>query len=402
MKEKFDIEVDENDNNSLNELLNLIIEDACSDRASDIHLNPAKQGLKIRYRVDGSLRDISTLSPLLNDPLVKKIKERASLNIDISLKPQDGKINYEFGNKYLDIRVSTLPSFYGENIVMRILDKSTITLDLENLGFSGENLKKYRDLLNCPYGLIIINGPTGCGKTTTAYAGLKEMANPGINILTVEDPVEYLIDNVIHTQINTKEGITFPVTLRSLLRQDPDVVYCGEIRDDESAKLLLETALTGHVVISILHAMDSAEALSRLMDIGLEPFLLASALRGIISQRLIRKICPHCKEEISIAENLVNILKEENLYRENMVFYRGKGCQVCVNTGYRGRTALHEVVVMNDELKNEISSKPSCADLAKCFRSRAIASMKHDGLKKAIKGITTIDEVLRICSDIKW
>ncbi len=402
MKEKFDIEIDEHDDIKLNELLNLIIEDACSDRASDIHLNPAKQAFKIRYRVDGALRDISTLSDLLYNPLVKKIKERASLNSDIISKPQDGKINHEFGNRCLDIRVSTLPTFYGENIVMRILDKAAITLDLEKLGFSEENLKKYKDLLSCPSGLIIINGPTGCGKTTTAYAGLNEMANPGINILTIENPVEYLIDNVIHTQVNEKEGLTFSGALRSFLRQDPDVIYCGEIRDDVSAKILLETALTGHVVISILHAPDSAEALTRLIDMGLEPFLLASALKGIISQRLVRKICPDCKEEIPVPEGLVNMLKEENLYRENMVLYKGKGCETCRNTGYKHRTALYEVIVMDDELKNEISMKPSYADLIKFFRSRGEASIKHDGLKKAIEGITPIDEILRICSDIKW
>ncbi len=402
MKEKFDIEIDENDDVRLNELLNLIIEDACSDRASDIHLNPAKQAFKIRYRVDGVLRDISTLSDMLYNPLVKKIKERASLNSDILSKPQDGKINHELGNRCLDLRVSTLPTFYGENIVIRILDKATITLDMEKLGFNEENLKKYKDLLKCPFGLIIINGPTGCGKTTTAYAGLKEIANPGINILTIEEPVEYLLDNVIHTQVNEKEGLTFPGALRAFLRHDPDVIYCGEIRDDMSAKILLETALTGHVVISVLHAPDSAEAITRLIDLGLEPFLLASALKGIISQRLIRKICPDCKEEIPVSEGLVNILKEENLYRENMVLYKGKGCNACRNTGYKHRTALHEVIVIDDELKNEISIKPSHADLIKFFRNRGEASMKHDGLKKAIEGITPVDEVLRVCCDIKW
>jgi type IV pilus assembly protein PilB len=391
------LELTYNDEKDVNELLDLIIEEAYLERASDIHLNPTKHGFNVRYRVDGIMRDITNLPPLLKAPLIKKIKENSLLDINKNTIPQDGKFTHETEKHYLDIRVSTLPSISGENTVMRILDKSAIILDMEKLGFNDANLKNYRDLLFKPFGMIVITAPTGCGKTTTAYAGLKEIATSNVNVITVEDPVEYLLDNVIHTQINPAEGMTFPATLKSILRQDPDIVFCGEIRDEETARLLIQTALTGHLVITILHARDCAEALTRLMDMGIEPFLLSSALLGVVAQRLVRKNCPGCTEEFSPSENLIKILKEENIINnDNITLSRGKGCDKCsARNGYKGRTAIHEVLVMDNELKYFLPTKPSYSELEKLLRNKGISSMKKDGLEKSVKGITTINEVMR-------
>lgn len=384
-----------NDEKDVNELLDLIIEDAYLEKASDIHLNPTKSGFNVRYRIDGIMRNVTNLSPLLKTPLINKIKEKSMLNINKNTIPQDGKFTHETQKHYLDIRVSTLPSISGENTVMRILDKTAIILDLEKLGFSDENLEKYREILFKPFGMIVITAPAGCGKTTTAYAGLKEIVTSNVNAITIEDPVEYLIDNVIHTQINPKEGMTFPATLKSILRQDPDIVFCGEIRDEETARLLIQTALTGHLVITILHARDCAEALTRLMDMGIEPFLLSSALLGVVAQRLVRKNCPECNETVLPSENLSKILSAEQINNEKTTLSIGKGCNKCGGIGYKGRTALHEVMVMDNELKDFISTKHSYSELEKFLRKKGITSMKKDGLEKAVKGITTVNEVMR-------
>jgi len=401
MKEKFviDFELEPADMEKVNELLNLIIEDASREKASDIHFNPVKEGLRLRYRVDGVLRDITFFNPLLYIPLVREIKERASMDTEVLHKPQDGKLKYESEEKYLDIRVSTLPSFFGENVVMRILDKCSVNLDFEKLGFSEKMLKDYKKLLNLPYGFIIVTGPTGSGKTTTGYASLKELADSRVNIMTAEDPVEYIIDNVIQTPINTKEGITFPVVLRHILRQDPDIVYCSEVRDEETAKLLIQLALTGHLTMTSLHTADATGALFRLIDCGVESFLVSNTVLGVISQRLIRTVCSGCKEGYSPPGDIVEILKKENLYRENMLIYRGKGCEKCRNTGYRGRTAVYELLIMDAELKEMLSSGISYSDMVKTVRNKGIESMRTDGFRKALEGITTVEEVLRVCVD---
>jgi len=401
MKEKFAInfELEPADMEKVNELLTLIIEDASREKVSDIHFNPVKEGFKIRYRIDGVLRDITSLNPLLYTPLVKKIKERASMDTEVFHKPQDGKLKYESEEKYLDIRVSTLPSFFGENVVMRILDKCSVNLDFEKLGFSEKMLDRYKKLLNLPYGFIIITGPTGSGKTTTGYASLKELADPRVNIMTAEDPVEYIIDNVIQTPINTKEGITFPVVLRHILRQDPDIVYCSEVRDDETAKLLIQLALTGHLTMTSLHTSDATGALFRLIDCGVESFLLSNTILGVISQRLVRTVCSDCKEGYSPSGDIVEILKKENFYREDLLIYRGRGCEKCKNTGYRGRTAVYELLVMDEELKEKLSSGASYSDMIKAVRNKGMESLRIDGFRKALDGITTVEEVLRVCVD---
>jgi len=401
MKEKFAInfELEPADMEKVNELLTLIIEDASREKVSDIHFNPVKEGFKIRYRIDGVLRDITYLNPLLYTPLVKKIKERASMDTEVFHKPQDGKLKYESEEKYLDIRVSTLPSFFGENVVMRILDKCSVNLDFEKLGFSEKMLDRYKKLLNLPYGFIIITGPTGSGKTTTGYASLKELADPRVNIMTAEDPVEYIIDNVIQTPINTKEGITFPVVLRHILRQDPDIVYCSEVRDDETAKLLIQLALTGHLTMTSLHTSDATGALFRLIDCGVESFLLSNTILGVISQRLVRTVCSDCKEGYSPSGDIVEILKKENFYREDLLIYRGRGCEKCKNTGYRGRTAVYELLVMDEELKEKLSSGASYSDMIKAVRNKGMESLRIDGFRKALDGITTVEEVLRVCVD---
>lgn len=358
-------------------LVNLLIMQAVKDRASDIHIEPEEYRVRIRYRVDGILHEVQDLPKHLQNILASRIKVMARMDIAETRNPQDGRIQLKMENKNLDLRVSSFPTMHGENIVVRILDKSAVLLGLEDLGFGAQDLKEFQKIIHKPNGIILVTGPTGSGKTTTLYAALSTINSAEKNIITIEDPVEYEIPLIRQTQVNPKAGLTFANGLRSILRQDPDIIMVGEIRDRETAEIAIQASLTGHLVFSTLHTNDAASALTRILDMGIEPFLIASSVAGILAQRLVRLICPSCKEK----------------YHD---FYRGKGCNKCKNTGYIGRIAIFELLLMSEEIKNMVTGKISANEIKKKAISSGMRILYDDGMAKVKDGITTIEELLRV------
>jgi type IV pilus assembly protein PilB len=374
-------------------LVNDIILNAVNEGASDIHIEPRRAIVDLRTRVDGVLYKAVTLPRNMHMAVVSRIKIMANMDISERRAPQDGRIEVKMQGRLIDLRVSTFPTIYGEKVVLRILDKTASIIDLASLGFSKDDLEKVVKLVRRPYGMLLVVGPTGSGKSTTLYAALNSIVNTDINITTLEDPVEYEMSMVNQGQINLKAGLTFATGLRTLLRQDPDVIMIGEIRDLETAELSIRAALTGHMIFSTLHTMDAASATTRMADMGVEPFLLASALSGVIAQRLIRKICSKCRASY---EPPPLLLKELGLTpKKGLVFYRGEGCAICHNTGYKGRTGIYEVLIMNETIKGLIMNRVSVDDIRKAAVAAGMKTLRDDGIAKALAGITTIDEVIR-------
>jgi general secretion pathway protein E len=377
-------------------LVNRILIKAASVSASDVHFEPYEDETIVRLRMDGVLHEYTKIPPELYNEVVARIKVIANLNVAEKRIPQDGRIRVKIGNKDYDIRVSVVPTVFGERVVLRLLEKSGSLLTLEQLGLSPTDMEKVKRLLKKPYGIILITGPTGAGKTTTLYAMLLHLKNPKKNIITIEDPVEYQIKGISQIQVNPKVGLTFASGLRAVLRQDPDIIMVGEIRDMETAHIAVQSALTGHLVLSTLHTNDAPSAITRLKDMEIEPFLIASSLEGVIAQRLVRKICPHCKVPYKPSKEE---LRELGLPTDkDYTFYKGQGCEKCLNTGYRGRIAIFEVLELDEDLKKLITQTQDANIIREKAKEKGFKTMLEDGIDKILKGITTSAEVLSVVS----
>ncbi|MBM4330281.1 MAG: type II secretion system protein GspE [Deltaproteobacteria bacterium] len=383
-------------------MFDVIMMQAIRDRSSDIHLEPEEKVLRVRFRIDGLLFEFLTLSKQIHPPLTSCIKILAEMDIAETRLPQDGNFNVKIENRSFEIRVSTFPTIYGENVVLRILDQSTPLRKLEDLGFADNMLARYKQLIQRPNGMLLVTGPTGSGKTSTLYASLNMINSMEKNIVTVEDPVEYRLALIRQTQVNPKAGITFATGLRSILRQDPDVIMVGEIRDLETSEVAMQAALTGHLVLSTLHTNDAPEAISRLRDIGVEPYMISSAVIGVLAQRLIRSICPECKvpyavDPQAVAEFGEVLGKELSQLPQPLTLYRGKGCKNCKQSGYWGRVGIFELLWVNEKIKQLIADKTPTQLIRETARETlGMISLREDGLQKALQGKTTLEEVDRV------
>ena len=396
VKNLHDIEVMANEPTVVN-LVNLIIATALRERASDIHLVPFENTLQLRYRVDGLLQENPPPPKHLHAALVSRIKIMADMNIAERFMPQDGHIQINHRGARVDIRVGTMPTIYGESLVMRLLEKNSKVSTAEELGLDAKRSKMLSALVEKPHGLFLTTGPTGSGKTTTLYSILQSIYTPELKILTIEDPVEYELPGVAQIPVRPSRNFTFATGLRAILRQDPDVVMVGEIRDSETAEIAIRAALTGHQVFSTLHTNDATGAVTRLIDMGIEAFLIASSLEGVLAQRLVRKICPSCRVETAVASILRDKIEALSGRRIDGVFYTGKGCEECRNTGYRGRIGIFELLSLTPELKEMILQKRSNAEL-KSTAQKSMMTMHQDALQKAAAGITSLEEILRVSS----
>ncbi|MBN1692043.1 MAG: type II/IV secretion system protein [Dehalococcoidales bacterium] len=374
--------------------LTLIIDEAVKARASDVHLHPGEDILRVRFRIDGTLQDMFSLPLTTMTQLISRIKIMGKMNIADHHRPQDGQFSVKAKGRLIDIRVSIIATVYGEMAVLRLLDKSTATLNLTELGFLPESLATYENMLKVPYGVILVSGPTGAGKTTTLYASLNSLDQTSRNIITVEDPVEYRFSNINQIQVNTRAGITFASGLRSILRLDPDVILIGEIRDAETANIAIQSALTGHLVLSSIHANDSVGVVLRLLDLGVEPFLVSSALIGVVAQRMARRICSHCAQ-VSKASPEETMIYAQEMGEEKEEFMQGTGCKSCSNSGYRGRTGIFEILVNNDNIKSLLLKEASASELRAQAIEDGMVTLVKDGMKKVKKNVTTPAEVMR-------
>ena len=378
-------------------LVNLMIARAVESRASDIHIEPFENRLKIRYRVDGVLREVESPPSRLSAAVISRIKIMAKLNIAERRLPQDGRIQLRAQGKEIDLRVSTVPTLWGESVVMRILDKASVVLDFEILGFSPRTLKRFLDVLNLPHGIILVTGPTGSGKTTTLYTALQTINTPERKILTVEDPVEYQLEGVNQIQVKPQINLTFANALRSIVRQDPDVIMIGEMRDLETAGIAVQSALTGHLVLSTLHTNDAAGSVTRLLDMGVEDYLLTSTINGILAQRLVRMLCTHCRQPYPALPELVDELRLRRFAdTPDITLYKPVGCEQCGGSGYRGRAAIMEFLVMSGPLRRMVLKHADATELQVQAQKEGMDTMYEDGLRKAVAGQTTIEEVLRV------
>ena len=377
--------------------VNLLITQAIQDRASDIHLEPTEQDLRVRYRIDGVLHEVMRSPKSIQSGVISRLKIMADINIAERRIPQDGRLSVSAHGKKVDLRVATLPTVWGEKVVMRILDNSTARLDLSELGFTQNNYERYSESFGKPYGMILVTGPTGSGKSTTLYATLNILNRPEVNIITVEDPVEYRLPGISQVQTNTKAGLTFASSLRSILRSDPDIVLIGEIRDHETAQIAVEAALTGHLVLSTLHTNNAPSAITRLTEMGIEPFLVGSAVDAVLAQRLARRLCMKCKEAYTPTEETLTAAKVNwDLSTGIPTLYRPVGCPSCSNTGYKGRMALHEVMMVNEEIERlAVEHAPATEISAAALRS-GMVTLRNDGMTKVLNGVTSIDEILRV------
>ena len=374
--------------------LTLIIDEAVKARASDIHLQPEEDKLRVRYRIDGTLQDMFSLPLATATPLISRIKILANMNIADHHRPQDGQFSVKAKGRLIDIRVGTIATVHGEMAALRLLDKSRAMLDLSQLGFLPESLAKYEKMLKVPYGIILVSGPTGAGKTTTLYASINRLDRVGRNIITIEDPVEYRFKNINQIQVNPRAGITFASGLRSILRLDPDVILVGEIRDSETANIAIQSALTGHLVLSSIHANDAIGVVLRLIDLGVEPFLVSSALIGVVAQRMVRTICPNCARLVK-APLIEQLTYTQQMGEERSEFVYGGGCKSCANTGYKGRTGIFEILQVSDELRALLVKGANATELREQARKEGLITLMKDGMTKVKEEITTPSEVLR-------
>lgn len=373
-------------------LVNSILSQAVREGATDIHISPEKKYVEIRFRVDGKLHAIPTPPKRMFLPMISRLKILANLDISVTRIPQDGRMTIVISKKEINIRVSTLPTVHGENMVLRLLDTSTGNLGLENLGFMPNDITLLTKMIKMPYGMILCTGPTGSGKSTSLFSMLKEINSPDTNIITLEDPVEYRIEHVRQVQLNTKAGMTFASGLRAILRQDPDVIMVGEIRDTETAGVAVQAALTGHLVFSTVHTNDAAGAITRFLDMGIEPFMVSSVMLVTIAQRLVRRVCPYCKETYTPTPDVV---KHWGLKPGDYTFARAKGCSQCLDTGYKGRIGLYEILYINDMVRHMIIEGKSAQEIALATRkSGQMKSLKYDAVHKVVQGITTSEEAM--------
>ena len=377
-------------------LANLIISRGINDGGSDIHIEPAKEFVRVRLRVDGILQEIMRIPKKVQASLISRFKIMAEMDIATKRSPQDGRIGATIDGRQFDFRVSTLPSVFGEKIVLRILDKSSVSVGLHKLGMLPETLEKFESLISRTYGIILVTGPTGSGKSTTLYSVLSKLNSGEKNILTIEDPVEYELEGLTQVQINVRAGLTFPAGLRTMLRQDPDIAMIGEIRDAETATIATEAALTGHLVLSTLHTNDAPGAMTRMVDMGIEPFLIASSVIGVVAQRLVRVVCPKCKEQYTPPRDAVGRLGIEVDGDAKVTFYRGRGCEFCRGTGYKGRLGVYELMLINDRIRDLVLQKSSSHVLREAAIDSGMKTLKDDAVAKILLGQTTLEECLRV------
>ena len=380
-------------------LVNLMLSQAVRDNASDIHIEPYKDLVKIRKRVDGILYEMFTPPKHVQAKLVSRVKIMARMDIAERRLPQDGRIEIRIADKNIDLRVSSLPTAFGERVVMRLLDKSNVLLSMEQLGMSAKNLDTVLDLIKAPHGIILVTGPTGSGKTTSLYSILSILNTPDVNIITVEDPIEYQINGISQMQVNNKIDLTFANGLRTIVRQDPDIILVGEIRDRETADMAIQAALTGHLVFSTLHTNDAASAVTRLIDMGVEPFLVSSSVNAILAQRLVRRICHHCREPYTPSSEYLEKLDLPVEDFSGATLYRGKGCHECLQTGYQGRQGIYELMILSDTIKSLILSTSDAGQVKRAALedpNTPMLTLRQDGLRKVLAGETTLEEVFRV------
>jgi len=374
--------------------IDLLIKQAVRDRASDIHVEPQEDKLRVRYRIDGILHEIMSLPLSVHPPLLSRVKIMSGLNIAERRRPQDGQITFDMGDREVDIRVATSNTVHGEMVVLRILDKTFAFLPLPEIGFLPDTLERYLQMVKTPFGMVLISGPTGSGKTTTQYATVNQLDSIGRNILTIEDPVEYRFTDINQMQVNPAAGVTFATGLRACMRLDPDVILIGEIRDAETAQIATQASLTGHLVLSSVHANDTVSVIFRMIDLGVEPFLLASAVIGVAAQRMVRRVCPYCSRPTPVSPD-EQMAYEQELKEKQSEFLIGAGCNFCANTGYLGRTGIFEVMVMSEPIRRMILSGADSDDIRAQAHKEGMASLWHDGMVKVKGGITTPYEVIR-------
>ncbi|MBX7145185.1 MAG: type II secretion system ATPase GspE [Oligoflexia bacterium] len=394
---KIDVTDAEDDDAPIIRYVNAIIFKASSERASDVHVEPYEDKVKVRFRIDGVLHDIASEDKAFQASITSRIKVMAGLNIAEKRLPQDGRIGLKIAGRDVDIRVSTVPTQFGERVVMRLLDKTATVLDFEQLGIVGKTRDAVERLIRKPNGIILVTGPTGSGKTTTLYSCLTRINTPDLNILTVEDPIEYQLDGIGQMQVNPKINFTFANGLRAILRQDPDVVMVGEIRDTETAEIAIQASLTGHLVLSTLHTNDSSGAITRLIDMGIEPFLVSSSLLAIMAQRLVRRLCPQCREQHNMTDDEARELGLDPTKLTSRIVYRAGqtgACERCQNTRYLGRTGIHELLIIDDEIRSLILQRVDSNSIKNAAIARGFATLRQDGAQKVLAGETSIEEVL--------
>jgi general secretion pathway protein E len=377
-------------------LVNMLITRAVEGRASDIHIEPFEAGVKVRYRIDGALNEIEPLPKRIQAAVISRVKIMSRLNIAERRLPQDGRIKLRVSGREIDLRVSTMPTIFGESVVMRILDRGGALINLEYLGFPENILEKYKRLITTPYGMLLVTGPTGSGKTTTLYASLREINSPDKKIITIEDPIEYQIEGINQIQVKPKIGLTFANGLRNIVRQDPDIIMVGEIRDIETADIAIHAALTGHLVFSTLHTNDAPGATTRLLDMGIESFLVSSSIIGVLAQRLVRLICPACKEPFTLPPEFIDRIE---LSGNDITTYHGAGCEECRHTGYKGRTGIFELMIMSEEIRQLVLEKASADIIRQKAVSQGMQVLRECGWQKVRQGLTTIEEVLRVTQE---
>nr|MBO2493258.1 type II secretion system protein GspE [Clostridia bacterium] len=375
-------------------LVNSIIQQAVSMGASDIHIEPTENESRVRFRIDGMLQKIFNIPVYMHSALITRIKIMGNMDIAEKRLPQDGRVGMNISGKDIDLRISTIPTIYGEKAVLRILDQSNFLLSKEKLGFTEENLEKFNELLKNTHGIILVTGPTGSGKSTTLYAMLNELNRESVNIITIEDPVEYRMEGINQIQVNPKAGLTFAAGLRAIVRQDPDIIMVGEIRDSETAEIAIRSAITGHLVLSTLHTNDAVSAISRLIDMGIEPYLISASLVGVISQRLLRKVCSNCRVPYEIEPHHLAVPGFEEL--AGVTLYRGKGCSACNYTGYKGRVPVHEILVVSRQHRQLIAQKAPIDEIKDLSIKMGMSTLKEECIKLIRRGVTTIDEVIRV------
>jgi type IV pilus assembly protein PilB len=382
------------DDNALVKVVNSIIRESVINDISDIHIEPRPDKVLVRVRKDGSLREYMTMPKATASAMAARIKIMGGLNIAEKRIPQDGRVRFKDKNMEVDLRLSTLPTVYGEKSVMRILKKASNIPEIEQLGFADYNFQRFTDVIQKPYGMFLITGPTGSGKSFTTFSILKRLATPDVNVTTIEDPVEYEIPGIIQSQVNVKAGMDFARALRAFLRQDPDIIMVGEIRDTETAKTAAEAALTGHLLIATLHTNDASGAVTRLTEMGIEPFNVAASLIGVLAQRLVRRVCKHCSVEYTPEPDVLRRVGLTEDQIKGKTLFRGVGCEKCSGTGYAGRAAIHELLIVDGDIKNAIVKEKSASEIKEVAAHGGMRTLRDDGIYKAFKGLTTFEEVL--------